>query len=118
MKKIIVIIALIGLTACESESERKPQTPVNIYPVKQVEYKTVSYKKAIKDLKEVQEQYTDYHYKYDVWNGKFRQQPNVYTKSNYYVIYTDGSHEEISRDKWLGFSKGDSVTFVKQVPIN
>lgn len=99
--KLIKLIALLSLFlgfACLPEAPKKDQKPAQ--PVKQIEYKYVTTKKIIKDLKGVQEQHTDYHYKYDWLNGKFRQRPNIYTESQYYIIYNDNTHEEVNRDKW------------------
>lgn len=66
-------------------------------------------------MKQVQETKTDYHYKYNVWHGKFDQVPDVKTVSKYFVIYDDHSHDEVSRDEWLNYSKGDSMRASKEV---
>ncbi len=126
--KNILLIAIVGLliSSCSTGSE---QLKVNKEPPKQTtwkidKYKDVVYYKVIKDLKEIQEQHTSSKTKVNwaqtVWNGDLKTTviPNVYTETKYYVIYTDKTHDEVSRDTWLSYSKGDSIKKVTKVLIN
>lgn len=119
MKKITLLgLACIAFCSCSRPPKIENQLAVNdweehqspgLNEVKQINYRDTTYTKVIKDLKEVQETRTDYHYKYDWLNSKFRQQPKISAETQYFVIYTDFSHEEVNRDTWLSYSKGDSI---------
>lgn len=66
-------------------------------------------KKVVRKLKSIQEQHTDYNYKYDWLNGRFRQQPNIYTKTKYFIIYTDNTVEETDERNFLVLDEGDTL---------
>lgn len=119
MKTFKIIIAALALAcfACTNSNKSyevaAPNMPIN-HPGPAPVTKTVTYYKHIKDLKEVQELRTDYKYKYNIWHNKIDQVPDVSTHSKYFVIYTDHSHDEVSRDSWLNYSIGDSVAFFRE----
>ena len=122
MKKYLLIIAATAiLSSCTTHDNNinKIQSDHNkqLIAEKKIEYKTITITNIVKDLKEVTEQHTDYHYKYDILNDKFRQQPNVYTTTEYYVIYTNNTHEEVDRNTWLNLSKGDTIKKYQKIPI-
>lgn len=100
----LLIISLIVLS-CEVKQD-VPKT-------KEPTCKEIRTSKVIKDTKEHQEQYTDYEYKYDIWNGKFRQQPNIHTDTKYFLIFTDNTHKEVVFNDFLSYSKGDTL-YIKE----
>lgn len=85
-----------------------------VKPVVNYEYKTIY--KVVKTTKEVTKQQTDYTYKYDWLNGKFRQQPDISTTTNYFVGYTDGSVEQITLEKFLFYKPGDTASITIKIP--
>jgi len=103
MKKVLLSVLSAGIMfSCE---EKKQSFPSQI-PKK---CETRDNKKVVKHLKEHQEVETDYHYKYDVWNGKFRQQPNTHSTQKYFVVFTDGTHEETNFDTFVTLAEGDTI---------
>lgn len=113
MKKLILfgMFALV-LMACEQPQPQKKALAEERQPMR---HRDTVYKKIVKDLKEVQETQTDYHTKLNVvqsiWDGDVKTSvvPDVSTKTSYYVIYTDGTHVETTRDNWLNYSRGDTI---------
>lgn len=121
MKKLLLLTIGIILLSCTTHDDNlkkiEEQHNRQLSIENKIQYKNVTINKVIKDLKEIQEQHTAYHYKFDVLNGKFRQQPNVYTETQYFLIYVDNTHEEVDRNTWLNYSKGDTIKKVIKVPI-
>lgn len=110
MKNKIIIALMLALVACTNESNKVAQAPAKI-PV----YKNVTTVKVVKKLKEVTETHTDYDYKYDWVNGKLKQQPNVYTTTEYFVIYTDNTKDLVQKDQFILLDKGDTIKKVSRV---
>lgn len=106
MKTKILLLIVILLISCKQPVTTEISTAQTVTIVKD----STKIVKIVKDLKEEVDQNTDYHYKYDWLNGKFRQQPRVYTTNKYYCIYTDGSYEKITKDRYFFLTKGDTVT--------
>lgn len=118
-----LFLAILFITVLPSKQTQTTELPTKIAEIpvvqtKQYKFKTVVYYKYIKDLKEISETKTSYKYKFNMWKGNFYQQPDVHTLTTYYVIYTDHTKDEVSKDTWLTYSKGDSVAFTKQIMIN
>jgi len=116
-------LAILFITVLSSKQTQTTELPTKIteIPVVQTErheFKTVVYYKHIKDLKEISETKTSYKYKFNFWKGDFYHQPDIHTLTTYYVIYTDHTKDEVSKNTWLTYSKGDSVAFTKQIMIN
>lgn len=113
MRKYIFILMLLVLQlySCQNRVNTITQEEAN----KQIDYKplaayTETYYKIVKSVKSISKQKTDYSYKFDWLNGKFRQQPNVYTKNKYYLVFTDGTSQEITMEQSVIYEKGDSFT--------
>ena len=103
MKKTIILISAIILLSCEKESKKN----VPVVPAKKC---TVKYNiTIIKHLKEHQEVSTSYKYRYDVWNGKLKLQPNVESEMEYFAIYTDGTKKKCSFDEYVLLAEGDTI---------
>ncbi len=110
MKKLLLFSLICLLFSCSSE-------PTIKIPEKVQQFRTATYYKVVKSIKEKNEQTTDYEYKYDWLNGKFRQQPNISSKTKYFAIYTDGTYEEVSMSQSVILSVGDTVSKIVRVPI-
>lgn len=102
---LLVLIMSLAIHSCSDGSNNPTLVPTT---TPETQYKTVQ--KVIKDLKESTEQSTNYHYKYDWYNGKFRQQPNIHTTTTtYYFVYTDGTYDVVSKERFIVGSKGDTI---------
>ena len=70
---------------------------------------TVWHYRIVKSVKVDNQTSTSYHYKYDWWNGKLRQQPRVESETKYYIVYKDGGIEETTKEKGMFYEKGDTI---------
>jgi hypothetical protein len=95
----------------KNDQENYDRMIENVKPDNEVYSDTVETYRIVKNVKEVNSTSTSYHYKYDWVNGKFRQQPRIESKTEYFVIYTDGFSEQVSKEKGLFYEKGDTVKF-------
>jgi len=62
-------------------------------------------KKIVKGKNQSEE--TSYKYKYNIWRGRFYHQPDIH--SVYYLVYTDGSYDQVDVGKFTITSVGDTV---------
>lgn len=123
--KSILLLAILSLftTSCEERAPYVPPQQQNVVKPPEINYKTITITKVIKDLKEVQEQHTSYHTKLNVaqtlWDGDVKTAvvPDISTTTSYYVIYTDKTHDEVDRNTWLNYSKGDTIIKYKQIKL-
>lgn len=92
MKLIIILFAILIISCGEQPRAKQPQIT---YVQKIVKNK----KEAIK---------TSHRYKYNIFKDNFYHQPNVQTV--YYIMYTDGSLDMVSIDKYLTTEIGDTIT--------
>lgn len=72
---------------------------------------TVWHYRIVKSVKVDNQTSTSYHYKYDWWNGKLRQQPRVESETKYYIVYKDGGIEETTKEKGMFYEKGDTIKY-------
>lgn len=105
MKKLLLLtlIALLSISCKDEKVIAQFQEPQHIV------IDTITNIKIVKSIKEVNETSTSYKYKYDWVNSKFRQQPKVESNIKYYIIYTDGTNEETTREKGMFYEKGDTI---------
>jgi hypothetical protein len=103
MRFKILLLALFQIVICSCERQPEKQTKV----VETIVYKKV---KAIKESTE-----TTYKYKYNIWRGKFYHQPDVH--SVYYLVFTDGTFEEVDVAKASITEVGDSIKKVETSTI-
>jgi len=109
MKKLILASAvIITLLSCKKPTQE-------IQPTIQVVTDTIENFRIVKHIKEDTETKTSYHYKYDWLNGKFRQQPKISSETKYYIIFTDGSMEETTKEKGMFYEKGDTIKYYTYV---
>lgn len=124
MKSILLLAILSLFTAsCEESNTNIPTQSQSVIKTPEIKYKTITITKVIKDLKEVQEQHTSYHTELNVaqtlWDGDVKTAvvPDISTTTSYYVIYTDKTHDEVDRNTWLNYSKGDTIIKYKQIKL-
>ena len=72
---------------------------------------TMWHYRIVKSVKVDNQTSTSYHYKYDWWNGKLRQQPRVESETKYYIVYKDGGIEETTKEKGMFYEKGDTIKY-------
>lgn len=126
MKKLTLLLAIISLftLSCEENKTITPPQELTIIKKPEIKYKTVITNKIIKDLKEIQEQSTSYHNEVNltqsIWDGDLKTNtvPNIHTTTTYYIIYTDHTTEETSKQVWLTCSKGDTIKKYNRIAIN
>ncbi len=112
MKKILILSILsVFLFSCTENTTQQIKAP----PKQEYKYETVY--KIVKNTKEKVNTYSTSNYTYDLWNDRFVLQPEVHTDVNYYVIYTDGTYEEITMEQSVLYSPGDSIAKQIRVPI-
>jgi outer membrane lipoprotein-sorting protein len=114
MKRILILLvmSLFVFSCTSNDTVKTEESKEHKYT-----YKTEKYYKVVKSTRESSHEETDYHYKYDWWNGKFRQQPDVHTEKEFYITYTDGEIQECSEHDYMFFEKGDTVWLSRQVPV-
>lgn len=66
---------------------------------------TKQIQKIVKDKKEATQ--TSYRYKYNIFKGDFYHVPNVRTV--YYIVYNDGSYDEVNLGKYIITNIGDTI---------
>lgn len=109
MKKLFLTLVLsISLFSCKEETI-KPTSETKT--VVHVVTDTIEHFRIVKNIKEQNETSTSYHYKYDWLNGKFRQQPKIESETKYYIIYTDGTTQETTKEKGMFYDKGDTIKY-------
>lgn len=98
MKKLFTIASLLSLAACGEPD----------YITQFKEEKTYKVVLATKDAVE-----TKTRMEYNIWKGDFYDIP--YASTVYYVVYTDGTTEQITLAQFATLQKGDTVTQKKLV---
>lgn len=106
------VLFLIGLgiyytPQSVATEQTQPQEELNQHVIKD----TVWHYRIVKSVKTDNQTSTSYHYKYDWLNNKLRQQPKVESETKYYIIYTDGSIEETTKEKGMFYEKGDTIKY-------
>jgi hypothetical protein len=91
-----VLLAVV-LSSCEPQPKREPKEVI--------EYKVV------KDKKEKME--THYKHVFSVWKGDFVLQPDI--KTEYYIIYKDGSYDNVEVGKYSITEIGDTIVNKRMV---
>lgn len=104
-----ILFGLLLSTTLFSCKENVQPTNVEIEQVHTI-VDSIPHYQIVKAVKENNVTSTDYEYKWDVWNGKLRQQPVVTSEMKYYIIYTDGTNVETTKDKGMFYTKGDTIT--------
>ena len=106
MKKILFSTAvLLLLIACET-------APIVYSTINYQEPKiadTIEHIKIVKNVRESVETGTSYSYKMDWLNGKLRHQPRVTSQTVYYIVYTDGTIEQTTKENGMFYEKGDTI---------
>lgn len=109
-KLVLCTALLLTLFSCKEETKQK---------VKQEKQKvitdTIETIRVVKTIKEVNETRTGYTYKYDLLNGKFRQQPTVNSEMKYFIVFTNGDIEETTKEKGMFYDKGDTIKTYRYV---
>jgi hypothetical protein len=97
MKTTFLIFIAIVLLGCAKTEHKEP--------------KEITESKIVKAKNQAEE--TTYDYKYNVWKGNFYHQPNIH--SAYYIVYTDGSYDEVDLGKFSITDVGDTIRIKKFV---
>jgi len=107
----LICLCIYGLNTDNTQSV--PVQPVTQTPVenKHVIVDTIWHYRIVKSVKVDNQTSTSYHYKYDWWNGKLRQQPRVESETKYYIVYKDGGIEETTKEKGMFYEKGDTIKY-------
>jgi hypothetical protein len=85
-----VLLAVV-LSSCEPQPKKEPKEVI--------EYKVVKDKKGKME--------THYKHVFSVWKGDFVLQPDIQTE--YYIIYTDGSYDNVEVGKYSITEIGDTI---------
>lgn len=91
------MLLTIVIFSCKSQSKREPKEVI--------EYKVV------KDKKE--KMVTDYKHVYSFWQDDFVLQPDIQTE--YYIIYKDGSYDNVEVSKYSITEIGDTIVNKRMV---
>lgn len=114
MKRLLlVLISIITLWSCDEKQNKMKTSPE--YTGRRTIVSNERIEKIVKAIKETNEVSTSMVYKYDVWNGKMVYTPTTTSTTKYYIVYTDGTIEETTKENGMFYSKGDTV--VKIIPV-
>lgn len=111
----LIVITLLTLILTSCESKQKDDVSLSKYS-NVIKIDTIETIKIVKGVRESSNLKTEYGYKYDWFNGEVKLQPEVKSTTSYYVIYTDGTSEKISQEKYMFYEKGDTVKSYKYIP--
>lgn len=115
MKKLILLVIISLFTvSCTSNDTSIPKVTQDSLKTSKNKPRKVLVVKVIKDFKETHDIVTDYKYVLNpLGRDLFKKVPNVYSVDKYYLIYTDHTIDEVSKNSYLAYSKGDTVKYNK-----